>query len=341
MKKFIAIVIAVLIVGLASYYGYDLYRADKMDREVRQIEKYENKLKNEFVRIENVLKKYDENMEFFLTNPNKYNNYRISLKRGTDLNGINSNIFEIKKNGDNLELWSNGNLYSTIYISYYAPYRLAILIDDVGMNTSTAYKFNEIKQPMTFAVLPYLPRTRQAADILRENKFRTILHMPMESKGNEKLNKKTDGLLRTTMDNDTIKKMFEDAIQNVGMVEGFNNHMGSKFTSDQDKMNYVLDLAKEKNLYYVDSWTTKTSVGYQTAKSKGIPTYRSSVFLDNQKDVDYIKGQIKIAVERTLSDEKLIAIGHYHPATAQAILEMLDYIKGNGVELVYVEELLE
>lgn len=338
MKKLIIFIIIILLVGLASYYGYDLYRVEQEKQEqARQIE-YEHKIKKELSALYEDLKKYE--ISAISDNQKGYTEYTLRVPKGEEVE-IKNDFFTIEKKDDILLIQKDGNAYSRIKVNYYTPYRLAILIDDVGMNTATAYKFNKIDQPITFAVLPFLPRTKEAAEILRENSFKTILHMPMESLGNDRLNQNTEGLIRITMTNEEIAEKFDEALENVGQVDGFNNHMGSKFTSDNEKMKCVLDIAKQKNMYYVDSWTTSKSVGYKLAKESGIPTYRSSVFLDNKKDVDYIKERIRVAVEKTLEDKNVIAIGHYHPATAEAILEMLDYIDEQDVELVFVDEMLE
>jgi polysaccharide deacetylase 2 family uncharacterized protein YibQ len=338
MKKIIGLTIVLLVIGLASYYGYDLYRVEQLKEKQAKEEEYKKKIKKELNALYGELEGYE--ISSIENNSKGYTQYTIRVENGMNID-LESDFFDIKKQENVLEIWKDDVHYTEIKINYYSPYRLAILIDDVGMNTSTAYKFIKINKPITFAILPFLPRTTEAADILRENSYKTILHMPMESLGSERLNANTEGLIRTSMTNEEIETKFNEALKDVGKVDGFNNHMGSKFTSNREKMEFLLEVAKEKNMYYIDSWTTRKSVGYKVAKEKKLPTYKSSVFLDNKKDVEYIKERIKVAVERTLEEKKLIAIGHYHPATAEAISEMVDYIAENNVELVYVNEMLE
>ena len=42
---------------------------------------------------------------------------------------------------------------------------------------------------------------------------------------------------------------------------GFNNHMGSKFTEDERLMKVVIDTAKQRGVFFLDSKTTAKSVG--------------------------------------------------------------------------------
>ncbi|NLK63171.1 MAG: divergent polysaccharide deacetylase family protein [Fusobacteria bacterium] len=358
MKKVI-IIILVLISSLAMYYFFEDYKIEKKDKYSNMInENAENKLdknKTEKKEIESALKEKERIEEelgkiekeitkysYKVKNEIEYKVYILQLNNGETIN-INSNLLEVKKNSNKYDIVYKKKKYMEINIVYLnnIANKLAILIDDVGMNTELAYEFNKINASISFAAIPFLPRTKEASDILREHGYEVILHMPMESFGSENLNKNTKGLIRTDMDNAEIRTKFEEALKNVGKVNGFNNHMGSKFTADHEKMNFLLELAKEKNLYYIDSWTSNKSVGYKLAKEKGIKTYKSSVFLDNEKDVEYIKERIRVAVEKTIKEKKVIAIGHYHKATAQAIIEMLDYIKEKNVELVFINELLE
>lgn len=339
MKKLIFIIFF-LISMLTAYYFYDYYITEK---KIEAIDKNEKAAEDEKNKINENIKKIEKQLSIYkldLKENNSTKIYDVKIEKNKKLN-LKNDFFEIVENKDKIELYYKTKKYFEINIKYYSPYRLAILIDDVGMNTASAYEFNKIKSPITFATLPFLPKTKEATDILKKNGFKVILHMPMENSGNENLNKKTEGLIRINMSNEEVEQKFENALKSVGKVDGFNNHMGSKFTADKEKMEFLLELAKKKNLYYIDSWTTSKSVAYSTAKEKNIKTYRSSVFLDNEKDVEYIKERIKIAVNNTLQEGKVIAIGHYHNNMAKAIYEMLDYIEEKNVELVFTEELLE
>lgn len=218
--------------------------------------------------------------------------------------------------------------------------KLSILIDDVGMNTQTADLFGEIKKPVSFATIPFLPKSNEATKKLRSYGFEVMLHMPMAG-SNDQLNSKTEGIVMPEMTKEEVYKRFDKAIGDVGELKGFNNHMGSRFTEDAFQMKTLLKYAKDKNMYYVDSKTTSKSKGYSTAKDLGVPTYYCSKFLDNSKDVEDIKKEIKSAVEMTKKNGKLLVIGHYHKNMAVALKSMVNYIENEGVELVYVREVLE
>lgn len=325
MKKFIVFLI-IIVLGIIGYYEYNSYilneKANQILSDIKNIKK-EIKNSNYKFEIEN------KNLTVFIEE-DKVPKFKFNLK-----------ILKEKKDKDTINFFNDNIIVFSIKIDWIKVNKLAILIDDVGENVSIAKKFFNIKEKLNFAVIPFLRDSKKAADYLREKGYNVILHMPMESLGNEYLNRKTKDLIRTNMTQKEIINRFEKGLENIGGANGFNNHMGSKFTSNKKKMEELLKYVKEKNMYYIDSRTTSKSVGYSTAKKLNIKTYYSSIFLDNKKEVNYIEGRIKLAVKETKKHGKLVAIGHYNKITEEALENMIPYIKANGIKLVFLNEVIE
>jgi len=270
--------------------------------------------------------------------------YTFDLKKGVNLDLVNENL-QIKEtlNNEQKEIVysdSKGVEKLILEINYFTPPKLAILIDDVGMNTKTTTYFKKIDRPLSFATIPYLPKTNQATKILKDAGFEVILHMPMEG-SNEILNRRTAGLIKPSMTEKEIYDKFDGAIENLGVVKGFNNHMGSRFTNDSEKMRGLLSYAKKKEMFFIDSNTNSKKEGYKIAKELDIPTYYTSYFIDNSHKKEDIMKAIKVSVRLAKERTKVLVIGHYRKETAEAIYEMLDYIEDEGVELVPISEVLE
>ncbi|WP_156877306.1 divergent polysaccharide deacetylase family protein [Psychrilyobacter atlanticus] len=270
--------------------------------------------------------------------------YTFDLKKGVNLD-IESGALQMKEvsKGDQKEIIysdSKGNEKLILEINYFTPPKLAILIDDVGMNTKTTTYFKKIDKPLSFATIPYLPKTNQATKILKDAGFEVILHMPMEG-SNDILNRRTVGLIKPSMTEKEIYDKFDGAIENLGAVKGFNNHMGSRFTNDPEKMRSLLSYVKKKEMFFIDSNTNSKREGYKIAKELDIPTYYTSYFIDNSHKKEDIMEAIKVSVRLAVERDKVLVIGHYRKETAEAIYEMLDYIEDEGVELVSISEVLE
>ncbi len=308
--------------------------------------KYEKQIKlQEKVAIEKIINKVEE-YSMMSGRPIKKDGikYIFDLKKEDKLN-LEDDILQIKKilkeNKEEIVYRdSQGNEKLILEINYFSLPKLAILIDDVGMNTKNTTYFKKIDRSLSFASLPYLPKTEEATKILKDAGFEVILHMPMEG-SNDILNSRTKGLIEESMTKKIIYDKFDGAIENVGEVKGFNNHMGSRFTNNSKKMRELLSYAKKKDMFFIDSNTNSKKEGYKIAKELDIPTYYTSYFLDNSHKKEDIMKAIKVAVSLTKERKKLLVIGHYRKETAEAIYEMLDYIDNEGVELVSISEILE
>lgn len=330
---FIGIIVLILIFGVVF----------KNIQNKNHIKLMEKKSSEELIKLTNNLEEIlKENKIEILKDGDTY---KVTLEEGTELDLGELETLTVEKSiEDNQEevvyLDFQGKKRLTVEITYYTPIKLAILIDDVGMSTKTADYFHEIDRPLTFATIPFLSKSVEATEKLRECGFKVILHMPMAG-SSDRLNSRTEGIIDIGMTKEEIYKRFDRAIENVGEMDGFNNHMGSRFTANAFFMKVLLQYTKEKGMFYIDSKTTPKTKGYHTAKELGIPSYYCSYFLDNSKDVEDIKKEIKTAVKMAKQRKKLLVIGHYHKNTAVALKEMTDYIEDEGVKLVYVDEVLE
>ena len=217
--------------------------------------------------------------------------------------------------------------------------RVAIIIDDLGWNKESADALLNIEAPISFAILPHLPFSKIIADEAGLKHRDVLLHLPMEPYGYPH---KDPGIkpLTDDMNKNDIEALMKDYISEIPHIVGMNNHMGSKFTENERGMRYVMEILKDKNLFFVDSFTTPKSLAYQTAKALGVKTARRQVFLDNEEDEEYIKGQIEKLIAFARKDNSAIGIGHPHPQTINVLQKMVPLMKENGIEIVPVSELV-
>jgi uncharacterized protein len=194
------------------------------------------------------------------------------------------------------------------------PPKIAIIIDDLGYDASLADGFIQLDLPLTLSILPFAPYTRSIARKARERGREIMLHLPMEPRSYPRVNP-GDGVLLVSMESSAILEVLEGDLNEVPFVEGVNNHMGSRFTENREKMMVVLGELKKRGLYFVDSKTSRMSVAFDLAKQLEIRTARRDVFLDN----DLSEGALKIQMDRLLALAQhrghAIGIGHPHRET--------------------------
>ncbi len=217
--------------------------------------------------------------------------------------------------------------------------RVAIVIDDVGYDDKVFRKFIELGVPVTFSILPGERYSKYIAREARQLNYEVMLHLPMEPRGSWSNPGKRAILSRMSRE-EMLRQLSQD-LDAVPYVSGVNNHMGSLLTEDSKAMRVVLEEIHKRGLFFLDSRTSPRTVAYSVAKSFGIKSESRDVFLDNNADIGYIKGQIDKAIRIAKKSGEATAIGHAKLETAAAIREKLPDFEREGIELVAVSRVLD
>lgn len=217
---------------------------------------------------------------------------------------------------------------------------VAIVIDDLGYNRPLAQSLLSLNMVLTVSILPHHPFSREFAQEAHRKSCEVILHLPMEPQRCASTNWEKNTLL-VHMSKQEILRILDFGLRDVPGAEGVNNHMGSLMLEDRRSMQVILDELKSRGLYFLDSRTTPLSVGYELAQAIGVPTASRQIFLDNNKDLDYIQNQIDLLIKKALKDGKAIGIGHLHPLTIEALKEAAPRFREKGVTLVGLSKVVE
>jgi polysaccharide deacetylase 2 family uncharacterized protein YibQ len=135
--------------------------------------------------------------------------------------------------------------------------------------------------------------------------------------------------------------MVSQFLQNVPGVVGVNNHQGSQATSDPALMSELMPVLRDRHLFYIDSRTTAATVAFDTAQNSGVHSaFRNVPFLDDVAEVAAVRKQLNLALRGAREKGEAIAIGHPHPATLQALRDVLPQAKAQGVQLVLASGLI-
>ncbi|MCH7807456.1 MAG: divergent polysaccharide deacetylase family protein [Proteobacteria bacterium] len=209
--------------------------------------------------------------------------------------------------------------------------RIVIVIDDMGNNSAMARAFGDLEGPLNFAFLPYAPNLERQTQALRGQGHELLLHLPMEPSGNEAPGPKA--LLTSHTEQELLAAIEWNLSRFDGFV-GVNNHMGSRFTKDRERMKLVMEELKRRGLLFLDSLTVPNSEGAKLAKSLGMPWAGRDIFLDNEIDEAAILAQLRQVERIALRRGTAIAIGHPHGATLRALRLWIPTLEGKGLVLV-------
>jgi hypothetical protein len=216
---------------------------------------------------------------------------------------------------------------------------VAIIIDDMGTSVQEARSLIDIGVPLTFAIIPGLPKGRAVDTLAHDNGYGIIIHMPMEPKGYPQQRLESNGLLLSQSDDEIVRRL-TSYFPLVPHAAGANNHMGSRFTEDRQKMTLVMSVLKDHGMFFVDSMTSPSSVGMALAREAGVPAAARSVFLDNVQDVAAITAQLRQLAGKARRHGAAIGICHPHRATIQALAQTLPSMREEGIRFVKVATLV-
>jgi len=220
-----------------------------------------------------------------------------------------------------------------------AARQVAIIIDDIGYDMKPVRELLAINENITFAVLPLLAHSREAAETLHRAHREILLHLPMEPLSYPK-EKPGRGALFTDMNDEEILFQIQRNMDSVPYASGVNNHMGSKFMADEEKLTLVFRELKKKNLFFIDSRTTRDSKTEAAAHKARLTVMSRKIFLDNERDTSKIYQILMEAARSSDENSPLIVIGHPYPETIQAVREAGKVCREQGITIVPVSALL-
>lgn len=207
--------------------------------------------------------------------------------------------------------------------------QVAIVIDDFGNNMDGTAEMLSLPIPLTVAVMPFLPSTKQDAQLAHEKGHEVLLHLPMEPVRGKK-SWLGPGAITTDLSNEEIRKRVLAAIEDVPYAIGINNHMGSRATADERVMKIIVEVCKEKGLMLLDSRTTPKSLIGKLSEQMGVPYTENQLFFDDLYTYSHISKQMEKFKKLLHDKETCIAIGHVGPPgkkTAQVIKEAIPSIQ--------------
>jgi polysaccharide deacetylase 2 family uncharacterized protein YibQ len=217
--------------------------------------------------------------------------------------------------------------------------QVAIIIDDLGYDRRLASEFFDLNLPLTLSVLPSAPFAKEIAIEARTKGLELLLHMPMEPRNHNGSNP-GPMVLTTDMKEERIKGILAECLAKIPGVRGVNNHMGSLFTEDREKMEVFLGELKKKGLFFVDSRTSPNTIGKRLARQMGVPAVERNVFLDHDLQVEALRTQMERLLALSRTHGTGVGIAHPHRETLELFREYLPKLR-TEYQIVPVSDLSE
>ena len=183
-----------------------------------------------------------------------------------------------------------------------------IVLDDGGHNLNHLQPFLDLEIPLTIAVLPELAYSKESALRITKAGKTLILHQPMQA-----INLSTDpgpSAIMPEMSADQIRSLLTKNLDSLGIKVGLNNHEGSLITADTYAMKVVMEVCKERGMFFLDSRTNSKSVCKSVASEYGVKLYERNTFLDNTPSQADMIAMFKSGIEVAKKNGSVIMIGH-------------------------------
>lgn len=218
------------------------------------------------------------------------------------------------------------------------PPRIAIVIDDLGDRLAAGERVVRLPGAVTCAFLPHTPHAAALAEQAHARGKEVILHQPMQAV--EDLPLGPGGVYLDTTER-RFRQIVRRNLRAIPHAVGVNNHMGSLLTRHPGHMTWLMTLLREDGAgYFLDSRTTAATVAERMAREQGVPTIRRHIFLDNQRDAEAIRTQLRRLVELARRQGYAVGIGHPYPQTLAVLEQELPRLADRGVALVPLSALV-
>ena len=234
-------------------------------------------------------------------------------------------------------IWGESRLSSSGGSDIPAPApAIVIIIDDLGHARVNGQRVAALPAPVACAILPHTPFAANIASHAHRAGKEVMLHLPLEPAYR-------DSFAVGAIDIDTTQAQLERILAadlaSVPHVVGVNNHMGSLLTQHPGHMQWLMqELNDHGELFFVDSYTSESSVALLMAQEAGIPSTRRDVFLDNTPTEAAIDREFQRLKKLARQNGIAIGIGHPYPATIDYLEKVLPRLKAEGIRVISVAD---
>lgn len=215
--------------------------------------------------------------------------------------------------------------------------RLLLVIDDVGHSLASGRDTLALPGPVDCA---FLPHSTHGSTLAREAQALgkgIMLHAPMANSQQLALG---PGALTPDLSKAELQRILRADLDAIPHVVGVNNHMGSLLTSSREPMEWVMEVLRERGLWFVDSRTTASTLAWQVAQEQGVPALMRDVFLDHEQTPEFIHAQFRRGLNIAREYGSALLIGHPHSVTLDYLHQALPMLDELGFQRLTVSAFL-
>ena len=187
---------------------------------------------------------------------------------------------------------------------------IAFILGGLGTDYDLTVKAIKTLPPqVTLGFIPYIKDLQKLMTMAREYGHETILEIPMETHGFDRVD---TGLLtlKTTDTSREYKQKLHSLLATTTGYSGVMNYLGSKYVLDNKTSLNLLNDLKQYGLYFVENKTLRSGVLSELAQSNNIPYGASSDIIDEVLSPSNVNNNLNIIEKNTLIGKPAIATAY-------------------------------
>ncbi|MAI10917.1 MAG: hypothetical protein CBD27_00070 [Rhodospirillaceae bacterium TMED167] len=216
--------------------------------------------------------------------------------------------------------------------------QVAVVIDDAGVDRRRTRQVIGLPAPLTIAFLTYARRLEEQVKSAAAAGHEIMTHVPMEPINADANPGKN--ALNVDLEPGEAESRLVWALNRIPGHVGINNHMGSRYTGHEKGMQLVMAELRKRGLLFLDSRTSRDTVGAKIAKVYQVPHAVRNIFLDHDPKLESIKKQLDRLEKVAQKQGYAVAIGHPRNATIEALSQWLPILAEKGVVLVPISAII-
>lgn len=217
--------------------------------------------------------------------------------------------------------------------------KVALIVGGLGLGEAvTAAAVDRLPPGVTLAFTPYGSQLQAVVSTARAKGHEVLLEVPLEPYDYPDNDPGQNTLLTGTSSADNPVRL-RWVLSRVAGYAGLINAQGAKFLSSSEDVRFLMDEAKGRGLYLVDSGESEQSIGRETAQAVGAAFARADVHVDATPTREAIEKQLESL--EALAKQRGIAVGFAGaiPVTIDRASAWAAGLEERGISLVPVSAL--
>lgn len=211
--------------------------------------------------------------------------------------------------------------------------KLALVIDDLGMNPSRDGRVLALPGPVAMAILPDTRYATSLSEKAQAAGKTVMLHLPMAPAVGPYA-------WQPQLPPAELIARLERALEKVPNASGVNNHMGSQMTDQEPPMMSLMNELQQRHLFFLDSRTSPRTVAAATAQRIGLASLSRDIFLDDDQAPEAVAAQFHRALQLARKQGSVVIIGHPHLSTLALLEKELPKLRDQGIDWVDIGQMI-